>query len=86
MLQSFLDQLAAGRLIVPIDYVYGLNEIRTATPTWKPATPPASSSYSFSANTHREKFGLSLFPCKESKPPLAGVGGSTQTKCSLQRS
>ena len=30
VLQSFLDQVAAGRLTVPIDHVYGLDEIRTA--------------------------------------------------------
>jgi NADPH:quinone reductase-like Zn-dependent oxidoreductase len=30
VLQSFLDQVAGGRLIVPIDRAYGLDEIRTA--------------------------------------------------------
>ena len=30
VLQSFLDQVAAGRLTVPIDHVYGLDEIRAA--------------------------------------------------------
>jgi NADPH:quinone reductase-like Zn-dependent oxidoreductase len=30
VLQAFLDQVAAGRLTVPIDHVYGLDEIRTA--------------------------------------------------------
>jgi NADPH2:quinone reductase len=29
VLQSFLDQVAGGRLTVPIDHVYGLDEIRT---------------------------------------------------------
>jgi NADPH:quinone reductase len=43
VLQSFLDDVAAGRLAVPIDHVYSLDEIRTAHADMEAGSALASS-------------------------------------------